>query len=813
MAPGGVQGGEPATGTTQTGQQAFQKSIPPPSAATSHAVSEAVEVPAPLGTVPEASSGSPYVGRPLSDTPLMSYQGSMHSASAGSTAASSGTHSPKDRTAQSGIPPLTLPQRRATTLDVPGLTSSKVSPDGKIAARDIESKLVIVMVGLPARGKSYVTKKLARFLNWQQHSCRIFNVGNTRRQANQNVGPSPVPLPDRPDRAGAAAEAAAAAAAEQAEVEAKAAADEEAGAPIPTQDAEFFSPDNKATFQLREQWAMDTLDQLLDFIMVDNGSVGILDATNTTRARRRRVFDRIRERSGGRLKVLFLECICTKSDVIDANIRLKLSGPDYKDMDKEKALADFVGRLRNYEKAYETIGPEEEAEPGFQYIKMINVGQKVECANIQGFLAGQTVFFLLNFNLAERQIWITRHGESTDNAAGRIGGDAPLTSRGHKFSAALHRFMDFQKTEFRRRQLEKFQEHTRLLRSNGSEPTTPASEPEEPHFCVWTSMLQRSIQTAEPFDDEKFDIKQIRMLNELGAGQMDGMTYREIEEKYPREYAARIQDKIRYRYPGIGGESYLDVINRLRPLIVEMERMEDNALIICHRVVARVLLAYFMNLGRESIGDLDVPLHTLYVLEPKPYGVDWALYQYNEETDWFYRIPKETLQEQQQSARRANRRDSVAQGDQAAKAAVGAAASKLKSESNADASQTKLQLETSTESRPSRRKDEIVSITSPTDIPEIMAVKNRQFSVMPTAEDADLAALRERVRRVEFEERQQRHDARRNAPPGAPPGYSRRRRPSGLDEPISMEIPIPADEVVIGSKDQRLSPSDRVTMT
>lgn len=49
--------------------------------------------------------------------------------------------------------------RRATTLDVPGLTKSRVSPDGRIASRDVGAKLVIVMVGLPARGKSYIVKK------------------------------------------------------------------------------------------------------------------------------------------------------------------------------------------------------------------------------------------------------------------------------------------------------------------------------------------------------------------------------------------------------------------------------------------------------------------------------------------------------------------------------------------------------------------------------------------------------------------------------------------------------------------------------
>lgn len=43
------------------------------------------------------------------------------------------------------------------------------------------TKLVIVMVGLPARGKSYITKKLARYLNWLQLNTKIFNVGERRR--------------------------------------------------------------------------------------------------------------------------------------------------------------------------------------------------------------------------------------------------------------------------------------------------------------------------------------------------------------------------------------------------------------------------------------------------------------------------------------------------------------------------------------------------------------------------------------------------------------------------------------------------------
>ena len=42
---------------------------------------------------------------------------------------------------------------------------------------------VICMVGLPARGKTYIAKKLARYLNWIGITTKVFNVGEYRRQA------------------------------------------------------------------------------------------------------------------------------------------------------------------------------------------------------------------------------------------------------------------------------------------------------------------------------------------------------------------------------------------------------------------------------------------------------------------------------------------------------------------------------------------------------------------------------------------------------------------------------------------------------
>lgn len=70
------------------------------------------------------------------------------------------------------------------------------------------------------------------------------------------------------------------------------------------------------------------------------------------------------------------------------------------------------------------------------------------------------------------------------------------------------------------------------------------------------------------------------------------MTYEEIKEKYPEEFASRDLNKFAYRYPR--GESYEDLVARLEPVIMELER-QGNVLVVSHQAVLRCLLAYFLD--------------------------------------------------------------------------------------------------------------------------------------------------------------------------------------------------------------------------
>lgn len=45
----------------------------------------------------------------------------------------------------------------------------------------LEQPLVVAMVGLPARGKSYIVKMIVRYLTWVGFEVKVFNVGSYRR--------------------------------------------------------------------------------------------------------------------------------------------------------------------------------------------------------------------------------------------------------------------------------------------------------------------------------------------------------------------------------------------------------------------------------------------------------------------------------------------------------------------------------------------------------------------------------------------------------------------------------------------------------
>ena len=274
-----------------------------------------------------------------------------------------------------------------------------------------------------------------------------------------------------------------------------------------------------------------------------------------------------------------MEIICEDPAVIEANVRRnKLGLPDYAGMTPDEAFRDFQARIAQYARTYLPVHDDEGS-----YVKVIDAGRQVISHRIEGYLSSRLAFFLMQIRPTERPIWLSRHGESESNLVGRIGGDAPLTERGREYADALAVFV--------RARCE--------------------------HPVVWTSALLRTVATARPIGSE---IQALRALNEIDAGVCDGLTYEEIKERMPDEFAARAANKFRYRYPR--GESYADVIQRLEPVIVELEGLRSPVLFVGHQAVLRALYGYLMGKPQDECPHLSVPLHTVIELTPTETGYD-----------------------------------------------------------------------------------------------------------------------------------------------------------------------------------------------
>ncbi|XP_017265213.1 6-phosphofructo-2-kinase/fructose-2,6-bisphosphatase 2 [Kryptolebias marmoratus] len=393
------------------------------------------------------------------------------------------------------------------------------------------SPTMIVMIGLPARGKTYMSKKLTRYLNWLGVPTKVFNLGEYRREAVKSY-----------------------------------------------KSYDFFRHDNEEAMKIRKECALVALKDVKAYLNEEGGQIAVFDATNTTRDRRNLILNFVQEHA---YKVFFIESICDDPEVIAENImEVKVSSPDYPKRDRESVMDDFLKRIECYKVTYQPLDPDEH-DKNLSFIQVINVGQRFLVNRVQDYIQSKIVYYLMNIHVHSHSIYLCRHGESQCNLEGRIGGDSGLSDRGKQFAAALKGFV---------------KEHSLS------------------DLKVWTSQLKRTIQTAEELD---VPYEQWKILNEIDAGVCEEMTYKMIEEQYPEEFAMRDQDKYHYRYPG--GESYQDLVQRLEPVIMELER-QGNVLVICHQAVMRCLLAYFLDKGAEDLPYMKCPLHTVLKLTPVAYG-------------------------------------------------------------------------------------------------------------------------------------------------------------------------------------------------
>lgn len=239
-----------------------------------------------------------------------------------------------------------------------------------------EDFLYVIMVGLPARGKSTIAGKLSESLRRDGISTQIFNNGDLRRRLSKENTSYP----------------------------------------------EFFDPANKPAAALREKYAIMNLNRATAFVSRHDhrNTIAIIDAANVSPRRRRMLLHKL---PGDR--VLFIECINEDTEILEANIRYKVEHPEFAALSPMEAIASFKKRIHYYEGIYRPL----RAERNFIQVDTFNyriLKEKITDGipyvdRIRDFLV--TPFI--------KNLYLVRHTETFDNLDDRIGGDSGLTAEGH----------------------------------------------------------------------------------------------------------------------------------------------------------------------------------------------------------------------------------------------------------------------------------------------------------------------------------------------------------------------------------------------
>jgi len=119
--------------------------------------------------------------------------------------------------------------------------------------------------------------------------------------------------------------------------------------------------------------------------------------------------------------------------------------------------------------------------------------------------------------------------------------------------------------------------------------------------AVYSSPLQRAVKTAGAIAGlHNLDVTIVDNLNDIDCGEWQGLTLREVKDKYPELYQDWRDTPEQVRLPG--GESLEEVRRRALPFVQDavMRCGEGKVVMVSHRVVNKVLICALLGLDNSS---------------------------------------------------------------------------------------------------------------------------------------------------------------------------------------------------------------------
>lgn len=342
----------------------------------------------------------------------------------------------------------------------------------------------------------------------------------------------------------------------------------------------FFVDASPSSVLLRNKILKKCREDIYHFLEHENGQVAIYDAVNAISAGRKSLS---REFAKNGIQTLFIESSCNDERIIEENVRsVKISSPDYVGWQEADAVKNYLQRIASRIPHFESM-----EESDLHWIKLINAGDRVmvnQCAF--GYLSQRIVFYLLNLHIKSRRTYFARAGTTKEEDSYKA--DASLSPEGddyaHKMGDALIRHREA--------------ERQALIDRGGPKD---ALKP----LTIWCSTRRRTIETSNYLADKGYRVRQRSQLSQMNPGVCEKMSEKKIRAEYPEEVAKHEQDPYHHRYPR--AESYHDLAVRLEPIILELERENNDLMVIAHESVLRVLYGYLMACNAQDIPKLEFP--------------------------------------------------------------------------------------------------------------------------------------------------------------------------------------------------------------
>ncbi|KAF2147864.1 bifunctional 6-phosphofructo-2-kinase/fructose-2,6-bisphosphate 2-phosphatase [Myriangium duriaei CBS 260.36] len=355
----------------------------------------------------------------------------------------------------------------------------------------------------------------------------------------------------------------------------------------------FFVNASPSSVLLRQKILKKCREDILHFLEQENGQIAIYDAVNPLAAGRQALAKEFLKHN---VQTLFLESHCTDERIIEENVRsVKISSPDYKGWSDTDAVKDYLRRINARIPHFETM-----EEKDLHFVKMINAGERVVVNNCAfNYLSQRIVFYLLNLHIKTRRTYFARAGTTREDESFKA--DAHLSAEGQDYARKMG------DTLIKHRE----QEKQKLVERGGSET---ALKP----LTIWTSTRRRTIETSHYMASLGYKVRQRSQMSQLNPGVCEKMSERRIREEYPDEVIKHLADPYHHRYPR--AESYHDLAVRLEPIILELEREQNDLLIIAHESVLRVLYGYLMACGATDIPNLEFPRNEIIEIIPASYS-------------------------------------------------------------------------------------------------------------------------------------------------------------------------------------------------